>query len=51
MDNRKINQQLKGFEDVWRRVSSCKNPKRAAEEAGVKLMPKKNCSKPRCRYN
>lgn len=51
MDNRKINQQLKGFEAVWRRVSSSKNAKQAAEEAGVKLMPKKNCNKRRGRYN
>lgn len=50
MDNRKINQQLKGFESVWRRVSSSKNTKQAAQESGVKLMPKKNCNKRRGPY-
>lgn len=51
MDNRKINQQLKGFEAVWRRVSGSKNARHTAEDCGVKLMPKKNCNKRRGRYN
>ena len=51
INDMKLQQQLKGFESVWRRVSSSKNAKRTAEETGVKLMPKKDCRKGRGRYN
>ena len=50
INEQQIKEQLSKFDSVWRRVNSSKNLKDSADQHGVKLMPKKNCRKPKNRF-